>query len=209
MEKKRNDDDDDEGAFDFVFDFVLQFLESDRFDASVMDFVDEKCEYFDSEEENKFIYTDIHREFREHIEALLTSNLGELGVTMEVFYESCVKGRNDRDVNRTVFEKLVAMEDFSTFKKIMVKRNMEIQIEAFRSISNYSSTADMPMSFLSNSDLEENGDSNSNESRGGNTMATNRDHFQRPLSDQEVSIFMPSSTLSRFFDSQSYIKSSK
>ena len=42
---------------DWIFDFVLQFLESDKFDASVMDFVDEKCFVFDSEEENKFIYT--------------------------------------------------------------------------------------------------------------------------------------------------------
>jgi hypothetical protein len=42
---------------DWVFDYALQFLESDRFDAAVMDFVDEKCMYFDNEEENKFIYT--------------------------------------------------------------------------------------------------------------------------------------------------------
>ena len=31
---------------DWLFDFVLQFLESDRFDSAVMDFVDEKCEVF-------------------------------------------------------------------------------------------------------------------------------------------------------------------
>jgi hypothetical protein len=30
----------------------------------------------DNEDENKFIYSDIHIEFREHIEALLSSNLG-------------------------------------------------------------------------------------------------------------------------------------
>ena len=32
--------------FDWIFDFMLQFLESDRFDAAVMDFIDEKCECF-------------------------------------------------------------------------------------------------------------------------------------------------------------------
>jgi hypothetical protein len=41
----------------WLFDCVLQFLESDRFDAAVMDFVDENCEHFDNEDENKFIYT--------------------------------------------------------------------------------------------------------------------------------------------------------
>lgn len=42
---------------DWLFDFVLQFLESDLFDSAVMDFVDERCEIFDNEEENKFAYT--------------------------------------------------------------------------------------------------------------------------------------------------------
>ena len=45
----------------------MQFLESDRFDAAVMDFVDERCDVFDNDEENKFIYTDIHREFMDHV----------------------------------------------------------------------------------------------------------------------------------------------
>ena len=94
------------------------------------DFVDEKCEIFDNEEENKFAYTDIHREFKEHVDALLSSNLGELGVTPELFYEACAKGRNSRDVNRTVYDRMIAMDDFQTFKKIMVKRNMELQMEA-------------------------------------------------------------------------------
>ena len=124
--------------FDWVFDFALQFLESDKFDACVMDFVDEKCDVFDSDDENKFIYTDIHQEFRDHIEALITSNLGELGITSTMFYESCEKGRHSRDINRAVFERLLSMEDFDTFKRIMVKRNMELQIEALASYDSIS-----------------------------------------------------------------------
>lgn len=119
---------------DWLFDYVLQFLESDRFDSAVMDFVDEKCEIFDNEEENKFTYSDIHREFRNHIEALLSSNLGELGVTSDFFFEACAKGRNSRDINRSVYDRMIAMDDFQTFKKIMVKRNMELQMEAMRII---------------------------------------------------------------------------
>ncbi len=117
-------------AYDWVFDYALQFLESDLFDAAVMDFVDEKCDVFDSEEENKFVYSDIHAEFRDHIEALITSNLGEVGITVAMFYESCEKGRGERDINRAVFERMLAMEDFSTFKRIMVKRNTELQLMA-------------------------------------------------------------------------------
>ena len=122
-----------DGQFDWVFDFALQFLESDKFDAAVMDFVDEKCDVFDSDDENKFVYSDIHQEFRDYIEHLITSNLGELGITPTMFYESCEKGRHSRDINRAVFERLLSMEDFDTFKRIMVKRNMELQIEALTS----------------------------------------------------------------------------
>ena len=57
---------------DWIFDYVLQFLESDRFDAAVMDFVDEKCYVFDNDEENKFIYTDIHLEFLDHVSMKVT-----------------------------------------------------------------------------------------------------------------------------------------
>jgi hypothetical protein len=130
-------------AFDWVFDFALQFLESDRFDAAVMDFVDEKCDVFDSEDENKFVYSDIHAEFREHIEALITSNLGEVGVTVAMFYESCEKGAQSRDINRAVFERMLAMEDFSTFKRIMVKRNMELQMLALHGGDGGDSDMDM------------------------------------------------------------------
>lgn len=118
--------------FDWIFDVALQFLESDKFDAAVMDFVDEKCFVFEDTEENKFIYSDIHKEFCEHIEALITSHLGELGISNEVFLESCAKARHGRDINTAVFERLTAMDDFQTFKKIMTKRNTELQLEAIQ-----------------------------------------------------------------------------
>lgn len=119
--------------YDWIFDYTLQFLESDKFDASLMNFVDEKCLVFEDTEENKLIYTDIHREFCEHLEALISSNLSEVGITTELFLESCEKARSGRDINSTVFERLMAMEDFTTFKKLMTKRNIELQLESIRS----------------------------------------------------------------------------
>lgn len=65
---------------------------------------------------------------------MLTSNLGELGVGPELFFEACQRGRNSRDINRTVYDRMIAMDDFLTFKKIMVKRNMELQLEAMQSL---------------------------------------------------------------------------
>lgn len=120
--------------YDWIFDFTLQFLESESFDASIMDFVDEKCFVFDDEEENKLVYTEIHREFCTHVEALINSNLGELGITSEMFLESCTKAKDSRDINSTVFERLIAMDDFQTFKKIMCTRNTELQMESIQQL---------------------------------------------------------------------------
>eukprot|EP00607_Mallomonas_marina_P000607 CAMPEP_0182428836 /NCGR_PEP_ID=MMETSP1167-20130531/23985_1 /TAXON_ID=2988 /ORGANISM="Mallomonas Sp, Strain CCMP3275" /LENGTH=553 /DNA_ID=CAMNT_0024611981 /DNA_START=86 /DNA_END=1747 /DNA_ORIENTATION=- len=117
---------------DWIFDFILGFLNSGRFDAAVMDFVDEKCAVFDNEEENKLIYTEIHQEFKDHVDVIISSNLEDLGVTPEIFYQACVDGRNSRNVNKTVYDKIIAMDDFLTFKKIMVKRNTELELETIR-----------------------------------------------------------------------------
>jgi hypothetical protein len=61
--------------------------------------------------------------------------LKKLDVSNDVFFEALEKGRNARDVNRAVFEKLVALEDFTTFKKMMIKRNLELQLEAMEGLN--------------------------------------------------------------------------
>ena len=71
------------------------------------------------------------------MEGVINSNLAELDVTPDVFYEACQKSRDSRDINRQVFEKLLAMEDFTVFKKIMVKRNTELQYEAMQAYKEY------------------------------------------------------------------------
>ncbi len=43
-------------------------------------------------------------------------------------------GRNRREVNRTVFDQIMAVDDFLTFKKLMVKRNMELELEAVEAL---------------------------------------------------------------------------
>jgi hypothetical protein len=71
------------------------------------------------------------------MEGVINSNLSELDVTPDAFYEACQKSRDGRDINRRVFEKLMAMEDFTVFKKIMVKRNTELQFEAMQAYKEY------------------------------------------------------------------------
>jgi succinate dehydrogenase flavin-adding protein (antitoxin of CptAB toxin-antitoxin module) len=71
------------------------------------------------------------------METIISSHLAELDITTDNFYEACQSSRSSRDINRAVFEKMLAMEDFTVFKKIMVKRNMELQYEAMQSYKHF------------------------------------------------------------------------
>jgi hypothetical protein len=55
------------------------------------------------------------------VEILLTSKLSELDVPSNLFVEACAKGRESRGINLAVYNKILAMEDFVAFKKLMVR----------------------------------------------------------------------------------------
>ena len=93
-----------------------------------MTFIDENCVIFDNEEENKLVYYDKFNEFRTLIDNLLNSHLTDVGVTEEQFAAACESGM-EHPAHRDVFEKLIAVDDFLTFKKLMIKRNVELELE--------------------------------------------------------------------------------
>lgn len=121
----------EDDSADWIFEAILAFLSSPTWDAHVMNFVDEQCVIFDGAEENRFEHWDAHQAFKEHAEALLAAMMLEVGVTTDDFIEACTARRFSADVNRQAFEHLCALDDFLTFKKIMVKRNVELEIQAY------------------------------------------------------------------------------
>ena len=46
---------------DWLYDYTLQFLASPGWKIPILSFIDEKCCAFDTEDENKFEYTEIHK----------------------------------------------------------------------------------------------------------------------------------------------------
>ena len=87
----------------------------------VMTFIDENCVIFDNDEENKLVYYDKFNNFRQLIDNLLETHLSEIGITEEAFAKACEAGMDSRPENKDVFEKLIAVDDFLTFKKLMIK----------------------------------------------------------------------------------------
>ncbi|GLE07225.1 hypothetical protein PINS_up017238 [Pythium insidiosum] len=50
---------------DWVFDYVMHLFRSPAWEVPIMCFIDENCASFDTGDENKFVYTDLHAQFRD------------------------------------------------------------------------------------------------------------------------------------------------
>ena len=90
-----------------------------------MSFLDEYCIIFYSEDENKLEYTPIHKEFKKIVEDLIGELLAELGVDQDTFMQACAKAEKN-PLHKKIVDQIVAVDNFVAFKKLMCKRNAEL-----------------------------------------------------------------------------------
>lgn len=119
---------------DWMFDFIGDLMTSPQWEDVIMTFIDEHCEVFFNEEENRLGHKEIHERFKEMVDAVLTANLGTLALTPECFAEACEKARFASRRNKYVFEQLMEWKDFLAFKRLMCKRKMELENEAMQQL---------------------------------------------------------------------------
>ncbi|CBN77193.1 conserved unknown protein [Ectocarpus siliculosus] len=119
---------------EWLFDFLLSVFKSPSWDLAVMGFIDENCAVFDTEEENKLSYTTLHRQFKDLVETLCANSLAEVGVAVGDFVDALEASRFSQDISTAVYQQLLALDDFVTFKKLMVKRNVELELEAVHAL---------------------------------------------------------------------------
>eukprot|EP00696_Hemimastix_kukwesjijk_P011238 gnl/Hemi2/24116_TR8093_c0_g1_i1.p1 gnl/Hemi2/24116_TR8093_c0_g1~~gnl/Hemi2/24116_TR8093_c0_g1_i1.p1 ORF type:complete len:493 (-),score=200.12 gnl/Hemi2/24116_TR8093_c0_g1_i1:243-1721(-) len=119
---------------DWLFESVLQYITSPYWDLQVTAFIEKNCVVFDDEEENKLAYNQIHQRFIELVDSLLEGFLQDIGVSAMEFYEACRVGAERDPLNKQVFEMIMAVDDFLAFRTMMVKKNIELEMEALRAI---------------------------------------------------------------------------
>ncbi|CAG9334924.1 CFAP36_2 [Blepharisma stoltei] len=118
-----------DASIEWLYDYIVQFLKSPGWRIPIMSFIDEHCIIFDNEDENKFIYTEVHNQFKDMIDNLLENLLEEIGVTANLLLKVCEKGLKNR-MHHRIFEQILACDNFLSFKKLMIKRNKELEVEA-------------------------------------------------------------------------------
>ncbi|KAF5918020.1 hypothetical protein HPG69_019826, partial [Diceros bicornis minor] len=186
----------EEDEVEWVVESIAGFLRGPDWSIPIWDFVEQKCEVFDDEEESKLTYTEIHQEYKELVEKLLESYLKEIGINEDQFQEACTSPLakthtsqlllplnctakaclqnsfhlvwSSLDLDRcpgmlwciqvsrssecirdnfvvadlllnnffpqAILQPVLAAEDFTIFKTMMVQKNIEMQLQAIRII---------------------------------------------------------------------------
>lgn len=110
---------------------IVSILKAPTWVTPISNFIDEHCGIFDDQEENKFEYTTVHNAFCKLVDDLLAAHLAELSVTVEQFTEFCRRGlTGENEVQRSLIEQLISVDDFLVFKAMMVKRSADLAHEA-------------------------------------------------------------------------------
>lgn len=123
-----------EAEVEWVVDSIAGFLRSPAWSIPILEFVEQKCEVFDDEEESKLSYTEIHQEYKALVERLLDSYLKEVGINEDKFQEACMSPLAKTRTSQAILQPVLAAEDFRLFKEMMVQKNIEMQLQAIRII---------------------------------------------------------------------------
>ncbi len=68
------------------------------------------------------------------VDDLLSELMAELGVTQEQFIISCEKASSN-PLHKKIVDQITAVDNFVAFKRLMVKRNTELNEQAMKMIS--------------------------------------------------------------------------
>uniref|UniRef100_A0AAR2KIL9 Cilia- and flagella-associated protein 36 n=1 Tax=Pygocentrus nattereri TaxID=42514 RepID=A0AAR2KIL9_PYGNA len=119
---------------EWVVESIAGYLGSPEWVIPVTDFMEHKCSVFDDEEENKLTYTEIHQQYKQLVEKLLESYMQEVGISEQQFVEACSSPFAKSKTLQTLFQPVLATDDFQMFRSLMVQKNVELQLQALRVI---------------------------------------------------------------------------
>ncbi|KAJ8042360.1 ADP-ribosylation factor-like protein 2-binding protein [Holothuria leucospilota] len=119
----------DDTKFDTTIGHIEDIIMEDGFQKMQGDFMEQHYHHFDDDEENKFIYTDIHKQYLSLVEKYLEEQLVARmpGFTMEAFstqLETRKKKKKD-SLEGEIFEILLTFTDFLAFKEMFLDYKAE------------------------------------------------------------------------------------
>ncbi|XP_057315377.1 cilia- and flagella-associated protein 36-like [Hydractinia symbiolongicarpus] len=121
--------------WEFIFDGVFGFLTSPLWEVPIMSFIETQSIVFEPSEENNESWVEIHGKYKSLVESLLSSYLNDVGITEQQFTKACGSpSAQDNPAMQAIYEQLYAAESYETFKRMMIQRNVELQLQALELI---------------------------------------------------------------------------
>lgn len=115
----------EEAEFDETIGHIQDILLDEEFASLQSSFLEKHWQQFDDQEENKFIYTDIHQEYTQLVETHLDSELKHRmpGFEMMAFLKSLESRR--AEVCEEIVDMLHSFSDFLAFKQMFLDYKAE------------------------------------------------------------------------------------
>ncbi|KAL4464881.1 hypothetical protein ABPG74_011442 [Tetrahymena malaccensis] len=118
---------------EWIFESILQFLVSPVFKAPVHQMIDDKCIYFENTKNITNEHQEIHQEYKNMLNELVIGLSQDIGVEQNKIMELCELAVNLRS-HRKYFIYFQLYYHFEDFIKMMAKRNVDLETEAFRQL---------------------------------------------------------------------------
>jgi len=115
----------------WVFDSLVGFLRGPVWNVPILTFIEQKSLIFepDEDEKNEKEYKKIHDDYKNLVDFMLGSYMEDIGIKPKQFEEACGKG-SKRSFQHGLFEQVWAADDFEIFKRMMIQKNIELQLQA-------------------------------------------------------------------------------
>ncbi|XP_035703273.1 cilia- and flagella-associated protein 36 isoform X2 [Folsomia candida] len=132
---------DESDGDNWIFDSLVNFLHGNIWKMPVLGFVEEKSVVFDPDsyvnlsDEKEEEFRKIHEAYKSLVDFMLSSFMDDLQVTPEQVEEACQQREKqstvaDSHITKVALEQLQAAEDFNIFRRIMTRKNIDLQLQS-------------------------------------------------------------------------------
>ncbi|XP_076758298.1 cilia- and flagella-associated protein 36 [Xylocopa sonorina] len=138
----------------WVFDSLIGFLQGPIWSAPLITFIEEKSLIFEAGVEENDEYQKIYQEYKNLVDLLLGCFMEDMGITPEQFEYACTVNKYTKmpiQFQQNLFEQIWAANEYEIFKRMMIQKNLELQLQALNMIEQkYGLT---PASFMYEADV--------------------------------------------------------
>ncbi|XP_013771970.1 cilia- and flagella-associated protein 36-like isoform X2 [Limulus polyphemus] len=123
----------EEDKANWVFDTLVKFLKGAVWNIPILTFIEQKSIVFEPEGGNEEEYKKIHQEYKNLVDYMLGSHMEDMKITPEQFEKACGSVGNNNvqgQFHQSLFEQVWAADDYEIFKRMMIQKNIELQLQA-------------------------------------------------------------------------------